>query len=107
VNNGTHSKAEIANKLSQANGLATQGRPWREIAATLRVSVRSLRRWRRMAAAGTNPQIAELQRENTLLRRLVADLLLEKLALEEMVERALSQADGRARSAASSATRGR
>jgi hypothetical protein len=95
-----HSKAEIAAKLAQAGDLATQGKLQSEIARTLGVSVMTLHRWRKMspapraAAVGLNEpgqldqarpasRIAELQLENSRLRRLVTDLLLEKMKLEE------------------------
>jgi len=92
-----HSRVEIASKLAQANDLATQGKLQSEIARTLGVSVMTLHRWRK-AAAGPQPvheagqpdrtrggrdRIAELQLENARLRRLVTDLLLEKIKLEE------------------------
>lgn len=95
-----HSKAEIAAKLAQAGDLATQGKLQSEIARTLGVSVMTLHRWRktslapRAAPAGLSEpsqldrappagRIAELQLENSRLRRLVTDLLLEKMKLEE------------------------
>ena len=94
------SRAEIASKLTQANGLATQGKLQSEIARTLGVSVMTLRRRKaspepRPALVATheagNPDrlrrggdgVAELQLENSRLRRLVTDLLLEKIKLEE------------------------
>ena len=96
-----HSRAEIASKLAQANGLATQGKLQSDIARTLGVSVMTLHRWRK-APPGPQPafvemheagqpdgagvggdRIAELQLENSRLRRLVTDLLLEKIKLEE------------------------
>ena len=96
-----HSRAEIATKLAQANGLATQGELQSDIARTLGVSVMTLHRWRK---APPGPQIAheagqpglardggdrfaELQLENSRLRRLVTDLLLEKIKLEEAADR--------------------
>jgi hypothetical protein len=95
-----HSKAEIAAKLAQAGDLATQGKLQSEIARTLGVSVMTLHRWRKLsptpraAVVGLNEasqfdqappasRIAELQLENSRLRRLVTDLLLEKMKLEE------------------------
>ena len=93
-----HSKVEIATKLAQANDLATQGKPQSEIARTLGVSVMTLHRWRKALpepqpafpeargpgrARGADDRIAELQLENSRLRRLVTDLLLEKIKLEE------------------------
>jgi putative transposase len=94
---GKHSKTEIAAKLAQAGDLAAQGKLQSEIARTLGVSVMTLHRWRKMSlarrAAPNGPgqldqmphasRIAELQLENSRLRRLVTDLLLEKLKLEE------------------------
>ena len=89
-----HSRAEIATKLAQANELATQGKLQSEIARTLGVSVVTLHRWRK-APPGPPPvrdeagqrrggdRIAELQLENSRLRRLVTDLLIEKMKLEE------------------------
>ena len=100
-----HSRAEIAAKLAQASNLATQGKLQSEIARTLGVSVMTLHRWRK-APRGTQPalvatqeagqvdrtpgggdRIAELQLENSRLRRLVTDLLLEKVKLEEGAQR--------------------
>jgi putative transposase len=94
-----HSRVEIASKLAQANDLATQGKLQSEIARTLGVSVMTLHRWRK-APSGPRPlvatheagqpnrlhRIAELQLENSRLRRLVTDLLLEKIKLEEAAQ---------------------
>ena len=74
-----YSRAEIATKLAQANELATQGKLQSEIARTLGVSVVTLHRWLRRGG----DRIAELQLENSRLRRLVTDLLIEKMKLEE------------------------
>jgi transposase len=89
-----HSRVEIATKLAQANDLATQGKLQSEIAHTLGVSVMTLHRWRK---APPRPQpalvaTAELQLENSRLRRLVTDLLLEKVKLEEAAQRQSSVA---------------
>src|SRR6201989_3134722 len=97
-----HSQAEIANKLAQAGELAAQGKLQSEIARTLGVSIMTLHRWRKShpqadAAVGLNGsdshnqapdahRMAELQLENARLRRLVTDLLLEKMKLEENFE---------------------
>src|SRR5215831_2260910 len=91
------SRAEIPSKLAQANDLATQGKQQSEIARALGMSVMTLHRWRK-APPGPRPasvatheagqpyqmrrggdRIAELQLENSRLRRLVTDLLLEKI----------------------------
>ena len=97
-----HAKAEIAAKLAQADELASQGKLQSEIARTLGVSVMTLHRWRKLPSAaqavptGLNgssrtdqapeARIGELQLENSRLRRLVTDLLLEKMRLEEEIQ---------------------
>ena len=99
-----HSRAEIASKLAQANDLATQGKLQSEIARTLGVSIMTLHRWRKAPPGprpalvatheagqsnqlrGARDRIAELQLENLRLRRLVTDLLLEKIKLEEATQ---------------------
>lgn len=95
-----HTNAEIAAKLARANDLSAQGKLQSEIARALGVSVMTLHRWRKTpvkphAASGPSemPQfdsdddqsgrILELELENSRLRRLVTDLLLEKMKLEE------------------------
>jgi putative transposase len=106
-----HSRAEIAAKLAQANDLATQGKLQSEIARTLGVSIMTLHRWRKPPPGlqpalvapheasradrtwGGGDQIAELQLENSRLRRLLIDLLLEKIRIEE--EAAQSQKSSR------------
>src|SRR5262245_63335324 len=96
-----HSRAEIASKLAQVNELATQGKLQSEIAHALGVSVMTLHRWRKASPEshpvreagqadgmrGRSDRIAELQLENSRLRRLVTDLLLEKIKLEETAQR--------------------
>ena len=85
-----HSRVEIATKLAQANELATQGKLQSEIAHTLGVSVMTLHRWRKAPPPRPQPALvatAELQLENSRLRRLVTDLLLEKVKLEEAAQR--------------------
>src|SRR5262245_40009561 len=95
-----HSRVEIATKLAQANDLM-RGRLQSEIARTLGVSVMTLHRWRKAPPGpepahevvqpgrtrGAGDRIAQLQLENSRLRRLVTDLLLEKIKLEEAVQR--------------------
>ena len=82
-----HGEAQIAAKLAQADDLATRGKLQSEIARSLGVSVMTLHRWRKLppasraAPTGSN----ELQLENFRLRKLVTDLLLEKIELEEAV----------------------
>jgi putative transposase len=96
-----HSRAEISAKLEQAGLLATAGKAQGEIAKALGVSVMTLHRWRKLDlphatrptanVAGRGPRagrsrtdiVTALQTENRQLRQIVADLLLEKIRLEE------------------------
>jgi putative transposase len=114
-----HSEAEITAKLAEADALAADGRKQDEIARTLGVSVMTFHRWRKAQpyisrsqvaiapteASPTSPaprpeperlsRIAELQLENTRLRKLVTDLLLEKMRLEDESERSIGRAVAR------------
>ncbi|MGA2127523.1 MAG: transposase [Xanthobacteraceae bacterium] len=108
-----HSPEEIAGKLRQAHELTESGRRQGEIARALGVSVMTYHRWRKArpdlmngthsvlsARALPGParshdlrdthdivRLDELRLENERLRRLVTNLLLEKVRLEEMLER--------------------
>jgi putative transposase len=97
-----HSAAEIVAKLLEADALAAKGQTQAELAKALRVSVMTIHRWRKMreqdhprsrangaldqpvvgttnSEAGHLSRIAQLQLENAQLRKLVTDLLLEKI----------------------------
>ena len=95
-----HSAAEISAKLAQASAWIAEGKSQATIAKELGISVMTFHRWKKQYATGHNSQILapldepqsdpdaakrlqDLQIENTRLRRLVTDLMLEKMALEE------------------------
>jgi putative transposase len=101
-----HGAAEIAAKLLEADALAAKGQTQAELAKALRVSVMTIHRWRKMreqdhlrsrangalgqpvvggtySDVGRQSRIAQLQLENAQLRKLVTDLLLEKIRSEE------------------------
>jgi hypothetical protein len=102
-----HTAAEIATKLDEGISLAAAGRTQNDIAQALGVSVMTFHRWRKampqhlrsrldstsmpkpivpvtnFPAAERSDRIAELQLENGRLRKLVTDLLLEKMSLED------------------------
>ena len=99
-----HTASEIATKLAMAADMASQGRLHGDIAKSLGISLMTYHRWRKARGALARPasrpmtdaeridispereqmsQIRELQLENSRLRRLVTDLLLEKVKLEE------------------------
>jgi len=98
-----HTESEIAVKLATADGMAAQGVLHRDIAKSLGISVMTYHRWRRARGASARStshleraefpidrdeigQIRELKIENSRLRRLVTDLLLEKVGLEESLQ---------------------
>jgi putative transposase len=98
-----HTASEIATKLAMAADMASQGRLHGDIAKSLGISLMTYHRWRKARGAlvrhasrqmadaeridispeRERSQIRELQLENSRLRRLVTDLLLEKVKLEE------------------------
>jgi putative transposase len=100
-----HSKTEVSALLQQANALLAQGKRQKDVAGALGISVMTFHRWRK-AQGGTatrtsaqvaqtrdlspeqdlRDKIADMQLENTRLRRLVTDLLLEKMKLQEALE---------------------
>ena len=97
-----HSRVEVATKLAQANDLARQGKLQSEIARTLGVSVVTLQRWRKAPPGpertrSGDHRIAELQLENSRLRRLVTDILLETIKLEEAAQSATGRGRTRQR----------
>ncbi|MEY9278820.1 transposase [Bradyrhizobium yuanmingense] len=102
-----HSHEEIVLKLAQADELARAGNSQVATCKALGVSVMTLHRWRKLPLgkgggqssegrnAGRNPSatlpsidemrraLEELTVENRRLRKLVTDLMLEKMTLEE------------------------
>ena len=97
-----YSEAEISFMLDQAHEMAVQGKSHGEIVKALGISAMTYHRWRKARAGGSPAQpfvdfrqadaltvrdqvkrIGELQFENSRLRRLIADLLLEKMKLVE------------------------
>ncbi|OAF02708.1 hypothetical protein AYJ54_25885 [Bradyrhizobium centrolobii] len=101
-----HASDEISAKLAQANELAAKGKTQREISKALGVSIMTYHRWKKMLKssepspdmgrraaeivprtvttdASSEETIKRLEVENAQLRRLVTDMLLEKLKYEE------------------------
>jgi transposase len=110
-----HSHDEIVAKLLQADAMVETGRHQAEIAHALGVSIMTYHRWSKArpdpvdgstqpASLGLSPtpacanevsRLDRLRAENARLRRLVADLLLEKVELEDalQLQRATSRRD--------------
>lgn len=97
-----HASGEITAKLAQANEMAAKGKTQREICKALGVSIMTYHRWKKMmnvpADAHANGDeipleksdtteadsvLRRLELENSRLRRLVTDMLLDKLRLED------------------------
>ncbi len=99
-----HASVEVATKLAHADELAAKGKTQSEIAKAIGVSIMTYHRWKKSLRGaaptgeplGNNKQtfsgpmsaddkFKQLELENSRLRRIVTDLLLEKLKLEEEV----------------------
>ena len=85
-----HTAEEIGVKLRQAEEMAHEGKFQDEIARALGVTVMTYHRWRKAQQSLSAPPtpvnsggLGDLELENLRLRRLVTDLLLEKVKLEE------------------------
>ena len=100
-----HSRQEILLKLGQADELARAGKSQIQICRALGVSVMTFHRWRKLSlrrgeikpaslpaepTTATPSTMAEMRRvleeltiENRRLRKIVTDLLLEKMKIEE------------------------
>lgn len=100
-----HASEEIAAKLAQADELVAKGKTQREISKALGVSIMTYHRWKKMlgnegsandaeldepegrpegsSQVGSLEKIKRLEAENAQLRRLVTDMLLDKLMLED------------------------
>lgn len=103
-----HSDDEVAAKLRHADELVARGQTQPQICKALGISVMTYHRWRKLTpkpvksngvplhrsrkpedveAAASEPSIEQdIRLENKRLRRLLTDLLLEKMKLEELLE---------------------
>jgi hypothetical protein len=113
-----HSREEILLKLARADELARAGKSQVDVCKALGVSVMTLHRWRKLplpkseadipqdragdgdvltmppAMDETRRVLEELKLENQRLRKIVTDLLLEKMRLEEAAVAASSRQSG-------------
>ena len=81
-----HSAEEIVNKLRHAEVELGKGIPIASVCKTLGVTETTYYRWRREYGALKSDQakrMKELERENARLKKLVADLSLDKAILKE------------------------
>ena len=82
-----HSAEQIINKLREAEVLLGRGTQVPEVARQLGVTVQTYYRWRKEYGGLKTDQakrLKELERENARLKKLVADLALDKAMLQEV-----------------------
>jgi putative transposase len=84
-----HTPEQVVRKLREADRLLAEGMQVPEVAKTLEVSEQTYHRWRAQFGAmqaDDVKRLKELERENSQLKRLVADKELENLALREIAK---------------------
>jgi transposase-like protein len=77
---------QIISKLREAEVLLSQGQPLGTVCRGLEISEQTYYRWRKEYGGLRTDQahrLKELERENARLKRLVADLALDKAMLQE------------------------
>lgn len=80
------SPEQIISKLREAEVLLSQGKTTAEVCRALNVSKQTYYRWRKeYGGMGTEQahRLKELEKENARLKKLVADLSLDKAILQE------------------------
>jgi putative transposase len=85
-----HTAEEIIAKLRQAEADLGQGLPIAQVCQRLGVSEPTLHRWRHQYGGLKQDdarRLKELEAENARLKRLVADLALDKQMLQEVVQK--------------------
>ena len=80
-----HQPEQIIKKLREADGMIAAGKTIGQVAMALEISEQTFHRWRNQYGgmkADDAKRLKELERENALLKRIVADKELENVALE-------------------------
>ena len=84
-----HTPEQIIRKLREADRLLGEGQGVPEVAKALEVSEQTFHRWRARYGgmkADDAKRLKELERENSRLKRIVADQMLENEALREIAK---------------------
>lgn len=87
MKNRKHTPEQIIRKLREADRLLAEGKDIAEVAKHLEVAEGTYHRWRNQYGgmkANEAKRLKELERENTALKRIVADKDLEIDALKEV-----------------------
>ena len=84
-----HTPEQIIRKLEDADRRLTAGQSIAQVCQALEISEASYHRWRNQYGgmkAAEAKRLKELERENARLKKLVADLLLDKEMLKDLAE---------------------
>ena len=87
VQHRRHTPEQVIRKLREADKLLAEGADIATVARHLEVSEQTYHRWRNQYGgmkADDAKRLKELERENGQLKRIVADLTLDKAALKEV-----------------------
>jgi len=82
-----HTAEQVVRKLTQADRLLGEGRDVADVCRELGISEQTYYRWRNQFGglkADDAKRLKDLERENSTLKRLLADAELEKAALKEI-----------------------
>lgn len=82
-----HTPEQVVRKLAQADQMLTEGKDVADVCRRLQVSEQTYYRWRNQFGglkADDAKRLKLLEKENTQLKRLLADAELEKSALKEI-----------------------
>lgn len=84
-----HTPQQIVTKLREAEAELARGKTVAEVSRKLEISEQTYYRWRRQYGGMNKSQLKrlkEVEQENTRLKKLVADLSLDKAILKEALE---------------------
>jgi transposase-like protein len=84
-----HSPEQIIRKLREADAMLAAGQTIGQVVQSLAISEQTFHRWRNQYGgmkAAEAKRLKELEQENKRLKKLVADLTLDKDILQEVLE---------------------
>ena len=84
-----HTPEQIIRKLREADGMLAAGKTIGQVVQSLEISEQTFHRWRNQYGgmkAEQAKRLKELEQENSRLKKLVADLTLDKDILKEALE---------------------
>jgi putative transposase len=84
-----HTPEQVVRKLTEADRLLAEGKDVADVCRALQVSEATYHRWRNQFGglkADDAKRLRELEKENSTLKRLLAEAELEKAALKEIAK---------------------